>query len=89
MRSSGTDEFWRRYHALRPESKSAARLAYKKFADNPAHPSLHLERLRGDTRFWSVRVTRDYRAVARRFKGDFWLWVWIGPHKEFDRTFGA
>src|SRR5256885_12773064 len=31
----------------------------------PAHPSLRLERLRSDHRFWCVRVTRDYRAVAR------------------------
>ena len=87
MKSTGTDGFWRRYRELLPEAQSAARRAYKKFADNPAHPSLQLERLRGDTRFWSVRVTRDYRAVARRFGDDVWLWV--GPHKEFDRTFGA
>src|ERR1017187_5774763 len=29
--------------------------------------------------------TRDYRAVAQRFEGDVWVWIWIGSHKEFDR----
>jgi hypothetical protein len=43
--------------------------------------------LRSDPRFWSVRVTRDYRAVAQKFEGDAWIWVWIGSHKDFDRQF--
>lgn len=51
-------------------------------------PSLRVERLRGNSRAWSVRVTKDYRAVAYR-EGDTWLWVWIGSHKEFDRRFPA
>lgn len=89
MRSRGTDDFWRLYRRLPPESKSAAGRAYRKFAQDPTHPSLHLERLRSDTRFWSVRVTRDIRAVAQRFEGNVWVWVWIGPHKDFDRAFEA
>lgn len=40
--------------------------AYRRFVQNPAHPSLHLERLRADPRAWSVRVTRNYRAVTLR-----------------------
>jgi len=87
LKSRCTDDFWRLYRGIPLELKSAARRAYRKFASDPAHPSLHLERLRGDTRFWSVRVTRDYRAVAQRFDSDLWVWVWIGPHKEFDRKF--
>lgn len=86
MTSSGTTDFWRLYHALSPEIRKAAQSAFKKFLNNPAHPSLQLERLRSDERAWSVRVTRDYRAVARRYGGD-WLWFWIGSHEEFDRHF--
>lgn len=86
MTSRGTPKFWKAYQALPPEIKDAARLAYWKFLENPAHPSLQLERLRSDSRFWSVRVTRDYRAVALR-SGDSWAWVWIGSHKDFDREF--
>ena len=89
MKSLGTEKFWLAYHALPPGIKEAARAAHQKFLQNPAHPSLQLERLRSDPRFWSVRVTRDYRAVAQRFEGDVWVWIWIGSHKEFDRQFPA
>jgi hypothetical protein len=84
--SRGTEEFWELYHGLPPHPRNAARLAFQKFMENPAYPGLHLERLRSDGRAWSVRVTRNYRAVARRY-GDDWLWFWIGSHEEFDRAF--
>lgn len=89
MRSLGTPEFWRSYGKLPTAVRDAARVAYKKFLQNPAHPSLQLERLRSDPRFWSVRVTRDFRAVAQRLEGDAWIWIWIGDHKGFDRQFPA
>ncbi|MGA9776770.1 MAG: hypothetical protein WBS33_00705 [Verrucomicrobiia bacterium] len=47
---------------------------------------MQLERLRSDERAWSVRVSKKYRAVARRYDDD-WLWFWIGTHEEFDRRF--
>jgi hypothetical protein len=87
VKSYGTAGFWKTYHALPNSIKNVARVAYTKFQENPAHPSLHLERLRSDPRFWSVRVTRDYRAVAQKFGNDTWVWIWIGSHKDFDRQF--
>ena len=89
MKSLGTPDFWKFYRALPDGVKEAARAAYKKFLQNPAHPSLRLERLRSDLRFWSVRVTRDDRAVAQRLEGDPWVWIWIGKHRDFDRQFPA
>jgi len=86
--SRGTAEFWAFYRQLPPEIRVAARHAYARFCQNPAHPGLRLERLRADPRAWSVRVTQNYRAVARR-NGDDWVWVWIGGHAEFDRQFPA
>jgi hypothetical protein len=86
VNSRGTPEFWQFYYALPPNIRAAARETYQKFAANPAHPSLQLERLKSDSRAWSVRVTRNYRAVARRYDDD-WLWFWIGTHSEFDRRF--
>jgi hypothetical protein len=86
MTSRGTAEFWQLYHSLSPEIREAAQNSYRKFWENPAHPSLRLERLCFDDRVWSVRVSRNYRAVARRY-GDDWLWFWIGSHEEFDRRF--
>jgi len=84
--SRGTTDFWRLYHALSPEIRKAAQNAFRKFLKSPAHPGLQLERLRSDERAWSVRVTQNYRAIARRY-GDDWLWFWIGSHEEFDRHF--
>lgn len=88
MTSRATPEFWQQYHGLPRQIQSAASKAYQIFLENPAHPSLRLARLRSDPRAWSVRVTRDIRAVALRH-GDDWLWFWIGTHKDFDRKFPA
>ena len=89
MTSHGTPDFWKAYRALPAGTRNAARAAYRRFRENPAHPSLQLERLRNDSRFWSVRVSRDYRAVAQRIEGNVWVWIWIGNHKGFDRAFPA
>ena len=86
MSSRGTDRFWRHYGNLPSEAKAAARAAFARFRENPAHPNLHLERLRSDPRAWSVRVSLNYRAVALR-RGEDWVWVWIGNHRDFDREF--
>ena len=86
MNSRGTEDFWELYHGLPPHIRNAARKAFQKFLENPAHPSLKLERLKFDSRAWSVRVTRNHRAVARRYEDD-WLWFWIGSHEKFDRQF--
>lgn len=87
MTSIGIAEFWNCYHALPPEMRAAAQRAYRKFAVNPAHPGLRLERLTSEARFWSVRVTLDCRAVAQRLPDDAWVWIWIGSHHDFDRIF--
>ena len=89
MKSLGAPAFWQSYRKLPTGIRDSARAAYKKFLQDPTHPSLQLERLRSDPRFWSVRVTRDFRAVAQRLESDTWIWVWIGSHKDFDRQFPA
>jgi hypothetical protein len=48
---------------------------------NPYHPSLRLKVIGP---YWVVRVSRGYRALARRKDNDF-FWFWIGPHDEYDR----
>jgi hypothetical protein len=84
--SRGTADFWRLYRELSRDIQEAARQTYRKFREDPSHPSLHLERLRGDPRAWSVRLTLNHRAVALRHDDD-WIWLWIGSHQEFDRRF--
>ena len=48
------------------------------------HPFARTASLR---RFWSARVSLDYRALAVR-DGDDLLWFCIGHHREYDRLIG-
>jgi len=34
--------------------------------------------------FWSARVGLAFRALAVEDEDDF-IWVWIGPHDEYER----
>jgi hypothetical protein len=54
---------------------------YLLFSTNPNHPSLQLKEAGP---YWRVRVSRGYRALARR-RGDEFFWFWIGPHDEYER----
>jgi hypothetical protein len=86
MESVTHQDFWDCYRRLPVEIRQAARDAYQLFATNPQHPSLQFHRLKWDPEFWSVRVTRDYRAVGC-LQGRVMTWVWIGTHQEFDKAF--
>jgi hypothetical protein len=81
MKSSTTPSFWRAYRTLAPEIQAEASKAYQLWQANPRHPSLHFER-KGN--FWSVRITRGWRALAREHEGTFY-WIWIGSHDEYQR----
>ena len=82
MTSSATAEFWKQYRALPRDVRELARKAFRQWLENPSHPSLHWKRLRGNV--WSVRISYQYRAVAR-VQGEEALWFWIGSHAEYDR----
>jgi hypothetical protein len=88
VKSVATRRFWKLYASLPVQAREQARTAFRVFQGNPAHPGLSLERLRADPDSWSVRITRDYRAVGRKH-GDTMIWYWIGTHAEFDREFPA
>ena len=87
MNSRARPSFWRAYASLEPRVKDAARRAYRLFATNPEHPSLHFKKLQGYDNVWSVRVSEQYRAVGER-DGDTIEWAWIGSHNDFDSKFG-
>jgi len=81
MKSSTTSEFWHCYAGLPPRVKQLARRAYKLWAQDPHHRSLHFKKI---GRVWSVRVGLEYRAVGL-LKDDTVHWFWIGPHDEYER----
>lgn len=86
MISEPRPEFWEAYHRLPPAAKIQARKAYTLFMRDPGHPSLHFKPLEGYEGVWSVRISRQYRAVGVRYR-DVIQWTWIGSHNEFDKLF--
>jgi hypothetical protein len=58
-----------------------ARQNFELLKENPAHPSLHFKKV---GKLWSARVGINYRALAAEDGADF-IWVWIGPHDEYQR----
>ncbi len=86
MNSETAAGFWQLYRRLSKAVRQQARDAYRRCQSNPAHPSLHFHRLASYPELWSVRVTRDYRAVGL-VEGTTITWFWIGNHKAFERAF--
>jgi mRNA-degrading endonuclease RelE of RelBE toxin-antitoxin system len=86
MNSQTLPRFWDLYRKLPKKIREQAREAYRLFQANPAQPGLHFQRLKGHPELWSVRITRDFRAVGL-VDGDTITWFWIGDHRSFERTF--
>ena len=73
--------FWTSLARLPEPIQRVARQNFELLKENPAHPSLHFKRIGN---LWSARVGINYRAVAVEDGADF-IWVWIGPHDEYQR----
>jgi hypothetical protein len=78
--SHASPEFWSLYNKLPPQVQEQANKQYEIFGRNPSHPSLRLKQV---GLFWSVRVSRSYRALAIR-RGSNFFWFWIGSHSDYD-----
>jgi hypothetical protein len=83
VNSHCASSFWKLYNALSPDVKEAARKAYELWRSDSTHPSLHFKPIPGRQGTWSVRITRNYRAVCLK-QGNDWLWYGIGDHDYFD-----
>jgi hypothetical protein len=59
-------------------------MAYRLFAANPLHSSLHFKRVHAREPIYSARVGRSYRAVGLIEDGDVIVWFWIGPHEQYE-----
>lgn len=68
MKSLTTPEFWEAYAALPTNTQARARKAYRLWGQNPRHGSLQFEK---KGRFWRVRVSPGYRALAYPYRRVF------------------
>lgn len=84
MISHTSSRFWDAYAELPEEVKRRARKAYRLFEENPRHPSLRFKKVHTEAPIYSVRITRDYRALGVR-DGEVIVWFWIGSHADYER----
>jgi hypothetical protein len=83
MKSSGTNEFWQLYRDLPEPVRRATRRTYRVWKVNPRASSLRFKKVRD---VYSVRIgNTGYRAIAVDVPDGF-LWIWIGPHDEYERV---
>jgi hypothetical protein len=81
FRSQALARFWECYDRLPEDIQARADKQFTLFTHDPFHASL---RLKPVGPFWSVRITRAYRALALRREDEF-IWFWIGAHEEYER----
>jgi len=82
---SRRDRDFKKLFALLPAHvQEQAVKAFLLWQANPWHPSLDFKP--HNAPYWSVRVSRDYRAVGAR-DGDTIIWTWIGTHGTYDKKF--
>jgi hypothetical protein len=86
MKSAVLPSFYGEHRQLSNDVRQSTRKAYRLWADNPFHPSLHFKCINSQEDIWSVRVTRGYRALGV-LESDTVTWFWIGSHDDYERFF--
>ena len=81
FRHKAAPEFWQYLNRLPPDVQLLARKNYELLKIDPRHPSLQFKKI---GKVWSARVGQGHRALAAAIPEGF-LWLWIGPHDEYDR----
>ncbi|MEZ8217600.1 ParE family toxin-like protein [Fervidibacter sacchari] len=84
MKSHITAQFRRAFQSLPAHVQERARAAYRLFSQNPYHPSLQFKQVHPTKPIYSVRVTRDVRALGIK-EDDTIIWFWIGSHDDYER----
>lgn len=74
-------DFWTYYQRLPTEIQQPADEKFELLKRDPTHPSLNFKKV---GRYWSARISQQYRALALEDEGIF-VWVWIGKHDEYIR----
>jgi len=83
MISITSDRFWKCYKVLPEQIRKEAKKAYRIFKNNPYHPSLHFKRIHSNRPIFSLRITKDYRALGILQNNEI-IWFWIGSHNDYD-----
>lgn len=84
MKSRTTSKFWKYFYRLPKEIQEQARNAYGQFQKDPGHPSLRFKVVHEKLPIYSVRITKNYRAVGQKESSTI-IWFWIGTHADYDK----
>jgi hypothetical protein len=84
VKARTTERFWKCFSELPQAIRKQPKEGYKLFQTNPYHPGLRFKRIHSTRPIFSVRITKDYRAIGIQQKGEI-LWLWIGSHSEYDK----
>ncbi len=84
MKSRTTAQFRKAFAELPKQVQEQTREAYRKFKQNPRHPSLRFKKVHSVLPIYSARITKNYRAIGQ-LEGDTIIWFWVGAHAEYDR----
>jgi hypothetical protein len=85
MTSRASKDFWESYDALPGNIQQLAKRRYRLWLKDPWHSSF---RFKPVGKYWSVRVSRDYRALGVRLDATTIVWFWIGSHSDYDAMIG-
>jgi hypothetical protein len=84
MNLKTTERFWKCYAELPLAVRKAARETYKQLLKDPYYPSLHFKQIHSTRPIYSVRITKDYRAIGIIQENEI-IWFWIGSHAEYNK----
>jgi len=78
-----TEDFLACFAKLPDAVKAQARKAFRRWRDDPSHPSLHFKRVHSHEPIYSVRIGLGWRALGL-LEANTIYWFWIGSHAEYD-----
>jgi mRNA-degrading endonuclease RelE of RelBE toxin-antitoxin system len=84
MKSRTTRRFRKAYQQLPEEIRRRADKSYELFEQNPNHPSLRFKKVHPSEPIYSVRVSRDFRALGV-LESETMIWFWIGSHRDYEK----
>ncbi|MEH2235687.1 ParE family toxin-like protein [Nostoc sp.] len=84
MKSRITAQFRQGFADLPEQVQEQTRQAYRLFKQDPSHPSLRFKKVHPELPIYSVRISKNYRAVGQ-LDGDTVIWFWLGSHTEYNK----
>ncbi len=86
MRLTPTERFGKDLAAMNEAQRERVQRALQIFQENPRHPGLHFEKLRGHRSLHTIRVSRSARILLRATADpEHFELMRVGPHDLYDR----